>query len=245
VAVISDLIAASRLKKTFKNMKKLKLHIISLMLLTGCSIDNYPAPDAQLYGTILDIDTNEPVEQDIIRGSAIEFIEHGYASQTKQLMIFKNDGSYRNNLVFSNTYSIAPVRGNFVPLTPQDVTINGATQLDFKVQPYIRVKEAKIEKVGTKVVASFKLQQTVINNVRKIGLYAHPEPSVGEPMRTALVEMDINGATDASKVYRLELDLAANSNVLKTGNQYFFRIGAIIDAPESKFNYAKAVRLGL
>ncbi|WP_439557060.1 DUF3823 domain-containing protein [Dyadobacter sp.] len=228
-------------------MKKLSntIFLLLALALTSCSIDNYPAPDAQLFGTILDIDTNEPVEQDIIRGSAIEYIEHGYASQTKQLMIFKNDGSYRNNLVFANTYTIAPVRGNFVPLTPQEVNVNGATQLDFKVQPYIRVKDAKIEKVGSKVVATFKLQQTVINNVRKIGLYAHPEPSVGEPMRTALVEQEINGVVDANKVYTLELDVASNSNVLKTGNQYFFRIGAIIDAPESKFNYAKAVRVGL
>ncbi|MCE7060735.1 DUF3823 domain-containing protein [Dyadobacter sp. CY343] len=227
-------------------MKTLKLHLFFLLLLlTGCSIDNYPAPDAQLFGTILDAETNEPVEQDIIRGSAIEYIEHGYESQTKQLMIFKNDGSYRNNLVFSNTYSIAPVRGNFVPVTPQDVQVNGATQLDLKVQPYIRVKDVKIEKVGTKVVASFKLQQTVINNVRKIGLYAHPEPTVGEPMRTALAEQEINAASDPNKTYRIELDQAANSNVLKTGSQYFFRVGAIIDAPESKFNYAKAVRLAL
>ncbi|WP_353719369.1 DUF3823 domain-containing protein [Dyadobacter sp. 676] len=85
---------------------------------TACSVDNYPAPDSQLYGTFLDIETNEPVEQDIIRGSTIEYIEHGYASQTKQTMIVKNDGTYRNNLIFANTYTIAPVRGNFVPMAP-------------------------------------------------------------------------------------------------------------------------------
>ncbi|MEO6282566.1 MAG: DUF3823 domain-containing protein [Dyadobacter sp.] len=229
-------------------MKNIKTYIsaLALMLVAGsCSIDNYPAPDAQLHGSFLDIDTNEPVEQDIIRGSTIEFIEHGYASQTKQTMIVKNDGSYRNNLIFSNMYTITPVRGNFVPLAPQEVNVDGETLLDFKVQPYIRVKEAKIEKSGGKVVASFKLQQTVINNVRKIGLYAHPEPSVGEPMRTALIEQEINGVIDPNKTYKLELDVSANSNVLKTGGQYFFRVGAIIDAPESKFNYATAVRLTL
>ncbi|MFD1139858.1 DUF3823 domain-containing protein [Larkinella insperata] len=229
-------------------MKKLNRYLSALVLLlvaAACSVDNYPAPDAQLYGALLDIDTNEPVEQDIIRGSTIEYIEHGYASQTKQTIIIKNDGTYRNNLVFANTYTITPVRGNFVPMTPQEVKIEGATQLDFKVQPYIRVKEAKMEKVGSKVVATFKLQQTVINNVRKIGLYAHPEPSVGEPMRTALVEQDINGTVDPNKVYRLELDLPSNSNVLVAGRSYFFRVGAVIDAPESKFNYAKAVRLSL
>jgi hypothetical protein len=229
-------------------MKKTLLHIPLLMLAlvtASCSIDNYPAPDAQLHGTFLDIETNEPVEQDIIRGSTIEFIEHGYASQTKQTMIVKSDGTYRNNLIFANMYTITPVRGNFVPLAPQEVNVNGETQLDFKVQPYIRVKEVKIEKSGSKVIASFKLQQTVINNVRKIGLYVHPEPSVGEPMRTALIEQEINGVIDPNKIYKLELDVAANSNVLKTGGQYFFRVGGIIDAPESKFNYAKAVRLTL
>ena len=99
--------------------------------------------------------------------------------------------------------------------------------------------------MGSKIVATFKLQQTVINNVRKIGLYAHPEPSVGEPVRVALAEQEINAATDANKTYTLELDAAANANVLKPGSQYFFRVGALIDAPESKFNYAKAVRLGI
>ncbi|WP_353719368.1 DUF3823 domain-containing protein [Dyadobacter sp. 676] len=125
------------------------------------------------------------------------------------------------------------------------MTIKGETKLDFKVQPYIRVKDASIEKVGTKVIAKFKLQQTVMNNVRKIGLYAHPEPSVGEPMRVAMAEQEINGAIDPNKVYQLEIDLPSNSNVLKAGNQYFFRAGALIDAPESKFNYAKAVRVEL
>lgn len=229
-------------------MKNLTTHLAVLILIfcaAACKIDNYPAPDAQLYGTFLDVETNEPVEQDIIRGSTIEYIEHGYASQTKQVMIVKNDGTYRNNLIFANQYTITPVRGNFVPAEPQDVTVAGETKLDFKVQPYIRVKDAKIEKVGSKVIATFKIQQTVINNVRKIGLYAHPEPSVGEPMRTVLSETEINAVTDPNKVYKLEIDIPANSNNLKAGSQYFFRIGAIIDAPESKFNYAKAVRLAL
>ncbi|MBE9462716.1 DUF3823 domain-containing protein [Dyadobacter subterraneus] len=229
-------------------MKKIKIYIPALLLvlaLNACKIDNYPAPDAQLHGTFLDIDTNEPVEQDIIRGSTIEFIEHGYASQTKQVMIVKNDGTYRNDLIFSNTYTITPVRGNFVPAEPQEVDVKGETQLDFKVQPYIRVKDAKIEKVGSKVVATFKLQQTVINNVKKIGLYAHPEPAVGEPMRTVLADQEINAVTDPNKIYTLEIDLPSNSSNLKAGSQYFFRVGALIDAPESKFNYAKAVRLTL
>ncbi len=227
-------------------MKKLKNYLVALVVLASvasCKVDNYPAPDAQLYGTFLDVDTNEPVEQDIIRGSTIEYIEQGYESQAKQYMIVKNDGTYRNNLIFSNTYLIAPVRGNFVPMTPEEVNIQGPTQLDFKVQPYIRVKDPKIEKVGNKVVATFRLEQTVINKVRRIGLYAHPDPEVGDPIRVASVNKNVDAVVDPNEVHRLEIDLPANSNSLKSGRQYFFRIGALIDAPEAKYNYAKAVRL--
>ncbi len=229
-------------------MKKQINYLIALGLLlavASCKIDNYPAPDAQLYGTFLDIDTNQPVEQDIIRGSTIEYIEQGYEAEAKQYMIIKNDGSYRNNLIFANTYMITPVRGNFVPMTPQEINVAGATQLDFKVQPYIRVKDAKIERVGNKVVATFKLEQTVINKVKRIGLYAHPEPVVGDPVRVAAVNQNINEVVDPNKVFRLELELPAKSNVLKGGKQYFFRIGTLIDAAEAKYNYAKAVRLSI
>ena len=229
-------------------MKKIKFYfatIIILVIAGSCEIDNYDGPNAAFYGTIIDNVTQGPIEQDIINGAQIEYIEQGFANPKSQYLIIKTDGTFRNNQMFAGTYSIRPVKTNFVPVGSQEIEINGETKLDFLVQPYIRVNDVTIQKSGTKIVATFKIQQTVTDDVIKIGLYAHPEPSVGEPMNTVKTEQDINAVTDENTVYTLEIDLTSSSSVLKPGKQYFFRVGALIDAPESMFNYDTAVRIAI
>ena len=225
-------------------MKKIRFIILlSVFALSACELDNYDRPAAGLSGKFIDSETNELVQQDIIRGTVVELREHGYDQVAPQNLVVKNDGTYQNSLLFANTYTVEPKRGNFISVAPQEITLNGQTVLDFKVIPYIRIREATITKSGTKVIASFKLEQNLINNVKKIGLYAHNNPSVGEPMRQAAAEQELNAVSDPNQTYTIELDLPANINALKPGNQYYFRIGALIDAPEAKFNYVQAVRL--
>jgi hypothetical protein len=229
-------------------MNKLKYIFFTAALalgMTSCEKDNYDGPTAGLSGRFVDVKTKELIEQDIILGTTIEIIEHGYASRTPQALIVKTDGTYANTMLFANTYTVTPVRGNFLPVDSQVVDIKGQTTLDFSVTPYIRVQEVNIVKSGTKVVATFKLEQNVINNVKKIGLYAHSDARVGEPMRLVASEINLNAPSDPSHVYTLEIDLAANSNTLKPGNKYYFRVGALIDAGEAKPNYRPAVRLDI
>ncbi|SEW36743.1 DUF3823 domain-containing protein [Chitinophaga arvensicola] len=229
-------------------MNKLKYIFFATALalgMTSCEKDNYDGPTAGLSGRFVDVKTKELIEQDIILGTTIEIIEHGYASRTPQALIVKTDGTYANTMLFANTYTVTPVRGNFLPVDSQVVDIKGQTTLDFSVTPYIRVQDVSIVKSGTKVVATFKLEQNVINNVKKIGLYAHSDARVGEPMRLVASEINLNAPSDPTHVYTLEIDLAANSNTLKPGNKYYFRVGALIDAGEAKPNYRPAVRLDI
>jgi hypothetical protein len=227
-------------------MNKIRLILfISIIALASCKKDNYDAPTAGLSGNFIDAATHELVPMDIIRGTQIEFIEHGYANPATQTMIIKNDGTYANTLMFANTYTIKIREPNFIPIPEQEVVINGQTKLDFQVTPYIRVKDVSIVKNGTKVVATFKLQQNVINNVSKIGLYAHSDSRVGEPMRLVAAEQTLNAVTDPAHVYTIEIDLPSNSTQLKPGNDYYFRVGALIGVGGSKPNYAPAVKLGI
>lgn len=227
-------------------MKKIPTIIFaSLVALSSCKKDNYDAPNAGLSGRFIDEATNEQVQMDIIRGTRIEFIEHGYENPQSQYMVVKNDGSYANTLMFANTYTIKISEPNFIPVAPQDIEIKGQTNLDFKVTPYIRIKEANIVRNGTKVVATFKLQQHVINNVQKIGLYAHSDSRVGEPMRLVAAEQTLNAVADPNHVYTLEIDLPSVSGQLKPGNNYYFRIGALIGVGGAKPNYAPAVKLAI
>lgn len=225
-------------------MKKLSsIILLTALAFTSCEKDNYDGPTAGLSGNFFDVTTKSLVEQDIIRGTEIEIIEKGFT--VAQYLIVKTDGTYANTMLFSNTYTVKPVRGNFIPVEAQEVNINGQTKLDFNVTPFIRVNNASIVKTGNKVIATFKLQQNVLNNVQKIGLYAHQDSRVGEPMRQVATERDINAVVDANTVYTLEIDLAANSSILKPGKPFYFRIGAKIDMGETKFNYAPAVKIDL
>lgn len=230
------------LKSFIMNKLLSGLFIISFAFFS-CEKDNYDGPTAGLSGTFIDALTNKPIEQDIINGTTIELIENGYNPVTPQYLIVKTNGTYENSQLFANTYKVRPVRGNFIDIPAQDVVIKGQTVLDFVVTPYIRVKEANISKVGTKVIATFKLEQNVLNPIRKISLYAHSDSRLGDGMRLVVSEKTINVVAVPNTVYTIEMDLPSNSSRLKPGLDYYFRVGALINVPEAKPNYAPAVKL--
>lgn len=227
-----------------KSIKTLSIALISLFLLGSCELnqlDNYDGPNATLSGGIYDQETGELIQQDIINGMQIEYTEHGFENPQMQYVVVKNDGTYRNNLMFAGTYTIRPARGNFVPVETEELVVKGKTVKNFRVQPYIRVRNVQIEKQDGKVVATFNLDQTVTNKVSRIGLFAHQEPNVGAPLNTVASITNFNQVSNDVTQYRLEINLEANSGNLKPGNKYYFRVGALIDAPEAKYNYAPPV----
>ncbi len=230
-------------------MKNIQVFIFLLggvLFFNSCELDNYEAPDASLSGSFIDIVTGDLVESDIIMGTEIELIEHGYENPSAIRLIVKVDGTYMRDMLFENSYSIPPImRGNFLPqVDTQIVEISGETILDFEVLPYIRVKDVAITDSAMFVTAKFKLEQTVGNNISKIGLFAHLEPSVGEPMRMDEEFETLDRAVDPTEEFTLVLDLS-KSRDFDSAQSYFFRVGALIDAPEAKYNYAPAIRLEL
>jgi hypothetical protein len=232
--------------KAMKRILYLSFVTLQLALFTACGlsdIDNYEGPNATISGGLYDVETGELIQQDVIRGAQIEYIELGFKNPQTQYIVVKNEGTYRNNLMFANRYTIQPVRGNFVPVEKQEIEVSGSTVKDFKVQPYIRIKNAVIKQMGDKVVATFKVQQTVENPVKRIGLFAHQEINVGEPLNIVNKQEDINVKVDENHTYQLEIDLVANNSKLVKGKSYYFRVGALIDASEAKYNYASTIQL--
>ncbi|MGL2993395.1 DUF3823 domain-containing protein [Flavobacterium sp. TSSA_36] len=220
------------------------LRIITLLLVfqgfTSCELDNLKEPTSGLYGKIIDEKTGELVPQDIIQGSIIELRENGYVNVAPQNLVVKNSGNYENSRLFANKYMVQPVRTNFQTVAAQEVLIEGRTNLDFTVKPFLRLNEAKIEQVGTKIVASFKMEQTTADVVKKYGLYAHRDPNVGEFMQTARTEITLNALAVADKIYTVEIETLNNASFVK-GKTYYFRVGAVTVAPESRSNYAPTV----
>ena len=227
-----------------KNIKGILILLIGVFLFNSCELDNYEGPNASLSGAFVDVQTGEFIESDIISGTRIGLIEQGYENPATQWLIVKNDGTYRNDMLFAGTYSIPPIMGgNFVP--QQDTLIlelSGNTVYDFEVLPYIRIKDASITSDGMEVTATFRLEQTVDTlNVVRVGLYGHREPTVGEPMQNGRQQRVLNRRVDPDEEFSLSLRLRPRD--FPPGQPYHFRIGAVIDVPEAKYNYAPAVRL--
>lgn len=223
-------------------VKNITISIAALLIslfIGSCTKDNYQPPSSVLYGSFLDEDTHELVEQDIIQGTQIELVEKRYSSI--QFLVVKNDGTFRNSMLFENEYKVIPVRGNFEPIDTQTVNIKGETELNFNVKPYIRIKNLNISIDGDIVKATFNLQQTGSQNVQKIGLFVSPESAVGATFFVQKVELPVGGSIDENETLTVKMDLS-NSG-LKKGKSYYFRVGAIVDLAEAKYNYAKAVQL--
>ncbi len=228
-----------------KNIQFLIVIIAGALLFNSCELDNYDAPDSALYGSIIDSETGELVQSDIISGTQIELIEEGFENPASQRLIVKVDGTYRDNMIFSGTYKLPPIMGgNFVPQTDTLILkIDGETKQDFLVQPYIRIKDASITIDGTKITATFKLEQTVEEyKVKAIGLFGHVSPSVGEPLQVGKKTQTLNKVVAPNTEYELVLDVRTDKDFEK-GKAYHFRIGALIDAAQAEYNYAPAVRL--
>lgn len=231
-------------------MNKFKI-IALLVFLTGiytsCELDDFEGPNAGLFGRVIDADNGELVEQDIIRGGELQIWEQGIPNVTPQTLNYKVDGTYKDSKLFSGTYKVIPLRTNFNPIDTIVVNVQGQTELDIVVRPYIRILNPSITKTGNVVTATFSLEQTLFGNVSKIGLYAGADDNVGEPIRLVEAEQNINASVfplNPQQTYTISIDADAEQD-LQVGNLYYFRIGALYDAPNARFNYATAVEIQL
>lgn len=229
-------------------MKKnliIAIAFIFLGIFSSCEKDNLDiAPNATFSGEIRDLETGELVQQDILEGSKIYFIELGWDNAPVQSMVFKNDGTFRNDLMFSGDYKIIMNKGNFIPQdTIRYQMKKGANTHTFEVLPYIRITDTDIKFRDGKIIAKFKMQQMTSDVIKAISLFVHPDISVGYRIQTASVTYQLNtNAEDAE--YEIVMDIS-NYSKISRGNSYYFRIGALSNAPEAKYNYAPPVNVDL
>ena len=238
-------------------MKKVLLAAASILfLLTSCKLDNYDGPNAKIHGRILDEKTGALVGTDISNGSQLKVYEQGYpAAETHsngQTWVIKNTGEYRNDLVFAAQYEVVFENGNFYGFNQMIDIKKGDNEIDFKVTPYLRVKDCTITKSGNTVTAKFKLEGGKGNEkVNEIRLFAFSDIWVGNYVKFALeggTDQAKPGETvDPSKEYTLTIDTSKNKSFFKySGKNYYFRVGAKANVPGAgtiRHNYSELVTI--
>jgi hypothetical protein len=237
----------------------LSLIVSMVMVAVSCQTDNYPEPGAHVFGAIKDIQGGALVEQDLQNGTLIATYEQGYATPVLKTWVIKENGEYRNNLVYPGTYNIVFDVSNFFPFNEDGVIFNsGDNEHDFIVTPYIRIKNLSIthDVAANKIVATFNLEAgkpTVL--VKKISLYAFTDMHVGEFIKFNLTpgtglpvqSFKPSAVIDPAKQYTLSIDIKADSD-FDVSRNYYFRVGAIAEQEgvgTIKTNYAPYVKIAL
>ncbi len=218
---------------------------LAALALTACLGDNYPGPDAALYGKAVDSETGEVILQDIgSEGSQIEMIELGYPTKTSRYLNFKTDGTYRENNMFKGQYSLKANRTNFVPLEETVMTISGPTEFDITTKPYCRIHAESIELVEDKqkVYARFSVERCTDDEVKEVGLFCDESPHVSYSINNSgdkSCRVSVGKKVSPDQVFTIKMPLTT----LENDKDYWFRVGALTSVSEAKYNYAGAVQL--
>lgn len=225
-------------------MKNRLVYIVILLSLcmSSCVLDNYNAPDAQFYGSVIDEETFEPIQQDIIEGSRIEFVEQGFKNPNIRQIRFKTDGTFGENNLFSGIYEVRALRGNFFPTEKELIDINGKTEHIFVTRPYIRIHnvELSFDEIKGEVTAEFTLEQVASNPVASVHLIADINPNLSNSIRTVMTSTTVNAVVSQDQKFQVKM----STENLVSGKDYYFRVAALIAGiGEAKHNYSTPVRL--
>lgn len=161
-------------------MKKVLYAICTIVFLTGihsCKPDNYVEPQETIRGKIVDVVTGDPVLTDQgSEGTRIRLRELSW-KETPNPDNFDfwcmKEGVYQNTKVFAGKYNVR-VDGAFIPLLrlnqsgdtladeTKTVDIKGVTEVDFKVQPFLKVEWVEKPTVSNGVIkAKVKVTRAV------------------------------------------------------------------------------------
>jgi hypothetical protein len=165
------------------------------------------------------------------------------ANPVRKGWVIKQNGEYRNDLVYANEYKFEFTSCNFFPYIDTMDIKPGENNIDFTVTPYIRIKNLSIiyDAVANKINATFNLEGGRPSvKVSRITLYAWTDIYVGEYVKKTLTSgtgtptRSFTGAAQTinpATVQTLSIDLAANQATTKDGfgthRNYYFRVGAM------------------
>lgn len=154
-----------------KNIANIILCCLTIVSFSACEIDNYDWPEETLRGRVVDAETGEPVLTDQgAEGIRVRLRELSWTkTEVPDNFDFycMQDGAFQNTKVFKGFYNIQ-VAGPFIPLIRLnsvgdtiadesiDTTIADVTEVEFKVQPFL-----KVEWIGEPTVSNGQITATI------------------------------------------------------------------------------------
>lgn len=219
---------------------------IILFVISVCSscgeIDNYDFPDGGIYGTIIDITTDEGIQSEAPNGFNIKLFEKGGMINTPITFSGKPDGSFENALIFQNEYKVLPVEGPFFNITDTAVIQVGShTEVNFEVIPFLSITGVTVTPEAGKVIVSYGISRAQVGgkiNFRKT--FVSKIPTVNNSYNNFVKSTNTASTSDEALLSTIFTDEVTG---LTSGTKYWVRVGAVADGNGfnslKRYNYSK------
>ena len=212
----------------------------ALLLSTAVScdwfeLDNQEGWNAKVQGKIIDVKTGQPVQSE--QGNSIVIVEKGWDAEANQTWRIKNDGTYRNDLVFAGEYRMNTVSSaNFIA-DPVDFTLQkGDNTVDFKVTPFCRIVNPTVtfDSAAKKIKASFKIETDLpeVNNIGNVYLCVYPDRFVRQGYNNCREDdgaklSDVDPTKGETITLEVDMNNPKNAEEFQYDRPHFIRIAAI------------------
>lgn len=213
--------------------------VLALCTAVSCDwfeLDNLDDWDATVEGRILDSTTGQPVQME--QGTALTIVETGWDSEKPQSWKVKNNGTYKNTLVFAGSYYMNTTQNNFIADKVEFNLKKGSNTVDFTVTPYCRVTDVNItfDKGAGKIKATCRIESNlpdnIVNNIGEVRLCCYPDRFVNYKENNCTKDagaVKANVSPTSGETITLEIDtnLKDNAYEFQYNRPHYLRIAAI------------------
>jgi hypothetical protein len=226
------------------NLKKIKMKnilffLLTLLVLSGCEIDNYDEPNLTVSGRIIDAQTNALVESG---GSNAGTLVKFYQDNSAQALLFKTmpDGTFNNSRVFAGNYRYV-AEGPFQLMTDTpSIVIKANTEIEIKVTPNVRLTASVVSKSGTEAIIKVTYEKLAVDQALKFLGIAWS--TVANPNRfTAAGGSYIENNVQSQNLTSGEQQFTITG--LKPNTKYYVRAFAQVIAPGNYYNCSTQIEV--
>lgn len=205
-------------------MKHLIYIVLSLLLFSGCGLDNYDEPSSILMGQIAY--EGEPVR---IRGTGeavqLQLYQDGYELDAAIPVYVQQDGSFEA-LLFDGVYKLVTRDQNGPWVNSRDttiVTLSGTTQINLEVTPYFTVSDVSLAlDGGTTLNGSFTIDQVIADAEIDYAMLLLSKTNFVDDV-IYLERMDVDNPETGSNI-QISLDASGNEEA-NNSVSLFARVG--------------------
>ncbi len=212
--------------------------VLSLIaVFQSCSkIDNYKAPDGNIYGKLIDKITKENIQSEQPNGYSVKLFEKGGKLNSPIVVPGKPDGTFENAFIFQNEYMVLPTEGAFFPVDTVKVQIGSRTEVNFEVMPFLAVTNVSITPSAGKVTADYTIARSQVGDkiVERKTLVSRI-PTVNNSVNDFRLQTDVTGKPDIDILASPYSDVVTGLNA---GTKYYVRIAVRTNNGLKKYNYS-------